>query len=69
MELVTRPEEESQGSGHQRGVVVHGQVKQDPEERLATVTVKVQHFTAGGEVIGRPSVTVVATEDPLSLSR
>lgn len=35
-------EEEVQGSRHQRGVIMHGQVQQDPQEGPAPVVVQVQ---------------------------
>lgn len=35
-------EEKVQGSRHQRGVIVHGQMQQDPKEGTASVVIQVQ---------------------------
>lgn len=40
--LAEVPEEQMQRSGHQRRVVVHGEVQQDPQEGSATVIIQVQ---------------------------
>lgn len=40
--LTEVPKEQMQGSGHQRRIVVHGQVKQDPQESATTVIIQVQ---------------------------
>lgn len=42
LSLAEVSEEQVQGSGHQRRVVVHGQVKEDPQEGPAPVVIQVQ---------------------------
>lgn len=43
--LSKMPEQELEGSRHQRGVVVHPEVQEDPEERFAPGPVQIEDCT------------------------